>query len=260
MTVANTPFFSLVLHRRPHNAPRSTYPPFLPPLISAATHKGKWKSPLVEAGKGILLAPTELDTASLPTTPEEEPRFGAPKPSLCPPLPGRGSTSADPQELSPARAALKKRQDAVLMEHEESILRVVVFVGKKRVHKLAVVRNKCRTRCMAALRSVLDHSPSHSELAANDKTTPLQEKARRWAKEGAILAVHPNIAVYETASQEQLIDAAEGALERLPADLNSSSSSSSSSRKPSSQVHSKPHSSPNSSRASGRKPMAKISR
>lgn len=35
-----------------------------------------------------------------------------------------------------------------------------ILIGKKRVHKRAVVRNRCKTRLMAALRSVVQHDPT----------------------------------------------------------------------------------------------------
>lgn len=40
------------------------------------------------------------------------------------------------------------------------ILRTTVFVSKKEVHKLAVVRNRCRTRLLAALRDLVRADPS----------------------------------------------------------------------------------------------------
>lgn len=50
----------------------------------------------------------------------------------------------------------------------ERFLRTTVFVSKKRVHKLAVVRNRCRTRLTGALRALL----AREDMPVRDRTSP----------------------------------------------------------------------------------------
>lgn len=59
-----------------------------------------------------------------------------------------------------ARAAVAGDEDRT------RYLRTTVFVSKKRVHKLAVLRNQCRTRLLAALRELV----THEDVPVRDRT------------------------------------------------------------------------------------------
>lgn len=81
------------------------------------------------------------------------------------PLPFRTAASAPPPLLGPPwlpdpptskthEARHARRRAAVAARDTVPLLPAAVLISKKRVHKHAVVRNRCRTRLMAALQAV----------------------------------------------------------------------------------------------------------
>lgn len=77
----------------------------------------------------------------------------AARPGL-PPLVGPAWLPRPPQRATHAPRHLDRWRGAA---DGETPFYVIVLAGKKRVHKLAVIRNRCRARLVAALRAVVQH-------------------------------------------------------------------------------------------------------
>ncbi|PWN53943.1 hypothetical protein IE53DRAFT_76381 [Violaceomyces palustris] len=116
------PFFNMILRPYPSGLGLMV-PPWLPKPPRASTHE---KRHLVD--NPLAIVPFERRSASTHTVPDRT---------------GPESDSCPERWERPERTSIK-----VNPYHD---MRAIVFAGKKKVHKSAVVRNKCRTKLMAAL-------------------------------------------------------------------------------------------------------------
>ncbi len=179
-------YFALGLQSFPRREPRAIRPPFLPKLITLNNSKRKWLGPLLEReaqGGERVLAPTDLERYAIPNEGEavepENVKFGTPAPDLFAPRPPSGSDSTSttatssqppPSSMTPAMRSLQQRQQDVLEEAERNVLRVVTWVGKKRVDKRATTRNACRTRLVHALRFAVWGRPTTPPSATSSSS------------------------------------------------------------------------------------------
>ena len=218
----NGPFFSIAIHPQPkpgpsaHDMQGASYqvkkvaayrPDYLPRIITRGTFERRWSGPLrakelamQDSGSPTqpMFGPSRLDRESLPSDAgaqdADKIRFGVPATLLT----GSKHTSST-HELE----LLRLRQLEAIAEAESRVLRVIAIVGKKTVHKHAVTRQKCKTRCVWALRRIieLDNDPRNRE-GPRDINTKVKRLAGEWARQGHVLVLYPSLAALTTPIEE----------------------------------------------------------
>lgn len=152
--------------------------------------------------------PSQSRSASDPNpnpNPNSDARSGVPAPSPkkslpTPPPSLAGTTDPDPDRPSPfLRTAEEQRRRSAQVNHNRKpyTVDVTVFASKKRVHKSAVVRERCKRRCREAIRLVVVRNASPSSGGSDDsaglvlREDDLRETGpRKWLLPGT-LTPHP---------------------------------------------------------------------
>ncbi|ORY90873.1 hypothetical protein BCR35DRAFT_312182 [Leucosporidium creatinivorum] len=214
----------------PQSAPRALHPPRLPELASLpeATSRLTFHSLPYGSPTSHLFPPfsphhhthhTPLFTLrcfpSPRRSPSSSPRPRSPLLSLPTPPPSLEHTTSDGLQPLLTPTELRERLRAMKQGKKSWRMELTLLASKKKVHKSAVVRGRCKRRFREAVRLVVLRGASGGEEGVEIKEEWKEEGARRWLMPGySYVASIPSLEIYRCPFPE-LVEAMRTALRTL---------------------------------------------